>query len=286
MTTETTSAPGNPGATVSLKNDGPAFELPAELREPAAEAATTPEKDAKPSQTTAQDPAENPEAAKTDDTTDKKEEKPRNRAQERIDDLTRRMREAERRAADLTAETQRLNARLQERAAKVDPNDFAQTEDYRVEKAVKTSQIEATFDQAQMQAVEAQRARVEVFQAKVEAARERDPSIEQKLQRFASVPVTEFGASFIADSAAAVEIAAHLADFPAEAARIAKLPVGAQGVELARLEAKLTAPPVRRISQAPTPVPTLGGSRSPAVKDTADMSVSELSAMLYGKRSA
>ena len=26
---ETTSAPGNPGATISLKNDGPAFNLPA-----------------------------------------------------------------------------------------------------------------------------------------------------------------------------------------------------------------------------------------------------------------
>ena len=283
MTTETTSAPGNPGATVSLKNDGPAFELPAELREPAADAAKPSETvEAQQAQDPAKDSAENPEAAKTDEKT----EKPRSKVQERIDELTRGKREAERRAAQALADVQRLSARLNERAAKVDPNDFNQTEEFRVEKAVKVGQIEATSDEANRYAQEAAVRRSEVFLTKIEAARERDPSIDQKLQAFASVPVTDFGASFIAESPVAVEIAAHLATFPNEAARIARMSAGEQGVELARLEAKLTAPPVRRISQAPTPVPTLGGSRSPAVKDTADMSVSELSSMLYGKRSA
>jgi len=282
--TETSSAPGNPGATKSLSNDGPAFELPAELREPATDAAKPPETaEAKQAQDSAKDPAATPEeAAKTDEKT----EKPRSKIQERIDELTRGKREAERRAAQAQADLQRLSARLNERAAKIDPNDFTATEEFRVEKAVKVGQIEATYDEASRAAQEAATRRSEVFTAKLEAARERDPSIDQKMQAFASVPVTEFGASFIADSPVAVEIAAHLASFPNEAARIARMPAGEQGVELARLEAKLSAPPVRRISQAPTPVPTLGGSRSPAVKDTADMSVSELSAIIYGKKSA
>lgn len=281
--TEANSAPGNPGATISLQNEGPKFELPAELREPAPEAAKPPETaEAQQAQDPAKDPAENPEAAKTDE----KAEKPRSKIQERIDELTRGKREAERRAAQAQADLQRLSARLNDRASKVDPNDFTQTEEFRVEKAVKVGQIEATSDEAHRYAQEAVAKRLDVFSAKIEAARERDPSIDQKLQAFSRVPVTDFGASFIAESSIAVEIAAHLANFPDKAKHIAELSLGEQGAALARLEMELKTPPVRRISQAPTPVPTLGGSRSPAVKDTADMSVSELSAFLYGKKSA
>jgi hypothetical protein len=284
MMTETISAPGNPGATKSVANDGPAFELPAELREaPATDAAKTPDQaEAQPAQDPAQDSAEkNPEAAKTDDKPEK--DKPRSPVQQRIDELTRGKRDAERRAAQALSDLHRAQTRLQEREAKLDPNDFNATENFRVEKAVANGRIEDTYAEAERQIAEAAAKRSEVFTAKVEEARASIPDIEQKLQAFARVPVTDFGASFIAESAAAVQIAAHLADHPQEAVRIARMPEGQQGIELARLEAKLTAPPVRRISQAPTPVPTLGGSRSPAVKDPADMSVSELSAVLYRK---
>lgn len=285
---ETSSAPGNPGATKSVNVDGPAFNLPAELTEakaPADEAAKPQDTaEAKPAQDPAQDSAaKSPdEAAKTDDKPEK--DKPRSTVQQRIDELTRGKRDAERRASQALADLQRAQARLQERESKIDPNDFQATENFRVEKAVAQGRIEDSVVEAERQIAEVAARRSEVFLAKVEAAREAVPDIEQKLKAFASVPVTEFGASFIAESAAAVHMAAHLADHPAEAARIARMPEGQQGIELARLEAKLSAPPVRRITQAPTPVPTLGGSRSPAVKDTADMSVSELSAMLYGKK--
>lgn len=284
MSTEVSSAPGNPGATVSLKNDGPAFELPAELREAPAEApkAATTEVQPAPTEDPAKDTAaENPEAAKTDD-----KDKKRSPVQQRIDELTRGKREAERRAAQHLEDLQRLQARLQDKASKIDPNDFAATEDFRVEKAVAQGRIEDTANEARRAMDEAARSRSEAFISKVEAAKAADPTVEQKLQAFSNVPVTDFSASFIAESEQAVQIAVHLAAHPAEAARIARMPEGQQGIELARLEAKLSAPPVRRITQAPTPVPTLGGSRSPAVKDTADMSVSELSAMLYGKKSA
>ena len=283
--TETTSAPGNPGATTSLKVDGPTFELPAELREPATDAATTADKaeTAQPAQK--DDPAQKDSAEKTPDEAAKTEKtEKRSTVQQRIDELTRGKREAERLAAQRLADYQRLQAKLDEKAAKVDPNDFAATEDFRVEKAVAQGRIEDTANDVMRASQDAARQRGEVFLAKIEAAREADPSIEQKLQAFANVPVTEFSASFIAESEKAVEIAAHLAQHPAEAARIARMPEGQQGIELARLEAKLSAPPVRRISQAPTPVPTLGGSRSPAVKDPADMSVAELSAVLYARK--
>jgi len=280
---ETTSAPGNPGATVSLKNEGPAFNVPSEAA--TADDATKPAEkaeDAQPAQKTdpAQDTADKPpEAAKDDE-----KEKRRRSAQERIDELTRGKREAERKAQQAVAEVQRLTARLNERSSKIDPNDFQAAEDFRVERAVSQGRIDDTVQQARIAIEDAARARSETFISKVEAARESDPSVDQKLQAFANVPVTDFSASFIAESEKAVELAAHLGSHPAEAARIARLPEGQQGIELARLEAKLSAPPARRITQAPTPVPTLGGSRSPAVKDTADMSVSELSAMLYGKK--
>ena len=276
--TETSSAPGNPGATISLKSEGPAFQLPAELREPAP-AATTEE--AKQAPEPAQDPVETPETAKTEE--QDKQEKPRSKTQERFDELTRKMREAERTAREAVARAQELAKRLDEKAQKVDPNDFQATEDFRVQKAVATTQIEEATDRAQAQMAEVIRARAESFTAKAEAAIEADPSVVPILQAFKYVPLSDYAESFIAESVAAVEIAKHLVTNPAEAARIKGMSQGDQGKELARLEAKLTTPPVRRISQAPTPVPTLGGSRSPAVKDTADMSVAEIAALLNKK---
>ncbi len=53
---ETSSAPGNPGATVSLKNEGPAFNLPAELTEAKAPA----DEAAKPQETAEAKPAQDP----------------------------------------------------------------------------------------------------------------------------------------------------------------------------------------------------------------------------------
>lgn len=250
----------------------PALEIPVEAHAET-ETATTETQPGDPAQDTAK-----PEAAKTED-----KDKPKNSAQQRIDELTRTMRDAERRALQSQQEVARLQARLQEKAAKIDPNDFTQTDDFRVEKAVASGRIEEAADTAQQSIRDARAQRAEVYFAKVEAALERDPSLEQSLQAFARLPVQETAATIIADSPIAAELAAHLGKNPREFDRIAKLPDGLQGAELARLEAKLSAAPVRRISQAPAPVPTLGGSRSPAVKDTADMSISEMQAMLYRK---
>lgn len=280
---ETTSAPGNPGATVSLKNDGPEFNIPPEAKAPDATPADKAET-AQPAQK--DDPAQDPAAKTPDDKaakTDEKE-KPRSPVQQRIDELTRDKRAAERLAQQRLADLERLQTRLREKEAKLDPNDFAAQEDFRVEKAVTQGRLDDTAAEARRALDDAAQARSETFMSKVELALASDPSVEAKLEQFANVPVTPFAASFIAESEKAVELAAHLGGNPKEARRIANLPEGQQGIELARLEAKLSAPPVKRVTQAPTPVPTLGGSRSPAVKDPGDMSVSEIAGMLYGKR--
>lgn len=282
---ETTSAPGNPGATISLKNEGPAFNVPPEATDVADATAAEKAETAQPAQK-AEDPAQDPAAKSPDDKaakTDEKE-KPRSSVQQRIDELTRQKRDAERRAQQTLQELERIQAKLRDKESRVDPNDFAAVEQFRVEKAVAEGRYDDTAAEARRALDEAARSRAETFYTKVEAARASDPSIDQKLQQFSNVPVTEFSASFIAESEKAVEIAAQLGSNPDLARRIASLPEGQQGAELARLEAKLSAPPVKRVTQAPTPVPTLGGSRSPAVKDPSDMSVSEIAGMLYGKK--
>jgi len=206
---ETTSAPGNPGATVSLKNDGPEFNIPPEAKAPDATPADKAET-AQPAQK--DDPAQDPAAKTPDDKaakTDEKE-KPRSPVQQRIDELTRDKRAAERLAQQRLADLERLQTRLREKEAKLDPNDFAAQEDFRVEKAVTQGRLDDTAAEARRALDDAAQARSETFMSKVELALASDPSVEAKLEQFANVPVTPFAASFIAESEKAVELAAHV----------------------------------------------------------------------------
>lgn len=208
--------------------------------------------------------------------TDKgKEEPKRNRAQERINELTQKRHDAERRAAAAEAELARLRKPL---SAKADATDeerdrVASRQAYREEMA---ENAEANVSEAARQAGELRR---QVFEAKVEAVKDRSPDA---LAKFYAVPCSPMMADYLAESDKAGELAAHLGGNPHEARRIAELPPARQAIELAKLEGRLqAAPEVRRISQAPAPSETrLKGGSSPPAFDASKANAGDVQAML------
>jgi hypothetical protein len=212
-----------------------------------------------------------PAAAKPDGEQGEGEKKGKSRFQERIDDLTAARRDAERRAA--AAEARALQ--LQQQLKPPGPNaSLEEHDDYRVERAV----VKARADELQHEAKTAQQEAVQktfdTFAAKAEAVADRMPGL---VDKFCDLPeVSQAMASFVAESDKGAEVAFHLAQNPNEATRIARLSPVHQGIELARLEGKLSvAPQIRKVSTAPAPPPTVTGNPSPASRDPHEMSQAE-----------
>lgn len=204
-------------------------------------------------------------------------------ARDRIDELTAQKYEAQRKADEAIAELRRLREQLQTRP-EIDPNDFNAQQADTLRRAVK----EERFDETRQQAIKAQKdieqARVSVFDAKVEAARERIPDMDQALREFANLPLSSEAADIIVESDKAAEIAYFLAKNPEQAHRIARLPAAKQGAELAKIEQRITIAQPRRNSAAPPPVPMIGASSAPAAPTVHEAGVAEIAAMLgYGK---
>lgn len=172
---------------------------------------------------------------------------------------------AEERALEsLRRQTESLKAQY-EAANKVDPSDFNANTAAQTAKAVIGVQYGVAQQQMEDHARRIAENRGATFNAKVDAARERIPDIDATLNAFRSLPVSEFAADLIAESDRSVEIANYLGRNPQEAFRIHSLPPAYQGAEIARIEAKVSTMPMKRISQAPAPVSTVsGGSGSPA----------------------
>lgn len=239
-------------------------------------------------------PAESEAAAdqaQTPDTEDSREEqsdepkqKPRSRFQERIDNLTQARRDAERRAEQAERKAALAYQRLQ-RAGLVDPNDWDATQAATVSKALAESQIEdarAEYEDAARQRetldIETRAARKDAFVDRVQESLDRMPDFFQVFND--SLPVTDHMAELIAESPSGVEVAYYLGKNPNEAARIASLPLLKQAAELVRLEARVTPPKTRKISNAPQPPTKISGAAASAGKSITDMSISEMQAHL------
>lgn len=145
--------------------------------------------------------------------------------------------------------------------------------------SVRDEMREQAEERAKSGATEAHETRRQIFEAKVEAIKDRSPDA---LAKFYAVPCSPMMADYLAETDKAGELAAHLGSNPHEARRIAELPSARQAIELAKLEGKLSsAPEVRRISQAPAPSETrLKGGSSPPAFDASKASVGDVQAML------
>lgn len=231
-------------------------------------------------------PAQTPPATEPSATTEpdapvnepeKTEEPKRNRASERINQLT-----AEKHAAIREAATLRQQIAALQNAPKpqVDPNDYDAVQRENVRGVFREEQVTNAHQQYQSAVQRAQAAQAETFNAKVEAARDRIPDISQTIQVLASpnVPFTEAMFEIVSESDHAAEVAHYLAKNLNEVYDIARMSPAQQGRALARIEAKVNLP-TRRTSSAPPPPPTVTGAQAARERSPSEMSAAEYIAM-------
>lgn len=225
-----------------------------------------------------EDPGQ-PEAAP--ETPDDKSDAKKSSAQQRINEITKEKHEANRRAesAERTArDLQRQLSEMRQEYQRLDPNDTVGQQQLSTRAAVKAERLEQLQAEGQSAAAEAAQSRAAMFTAKIDAARERIPDIDQAMANFSAVPVSDVAADLIAESEKAAEITYFLSRNPAEAHRIHRLPPHMQGAEIARIEARVAQAPARKASAAPPPVKTnLGGGSSPPGKSIETQSMDDWS---------
>jgi hypothetical protein len=255
MTTEAIAAPA----------EAPELKVPV-----ASEVPPAPANDAPPAQdTSAPDPSE---VDKPDAETEQK--KPKVSFSERIGQITAARKQAEAERSIALQEVERLRREIDAiRGQEIDNLPFEQQDSARVREVLKQEKLADKEAEVAARDTFVKQARQAGFMAKVEAVSDRMPDL---LEKFASVPVSEQAAELIAESDRAAEIAYYLANNPREAHEIASLPAHLQGARIARIEAKVSsAPSVRKVSNAPQPIPTLKGGSSPGTKDPGEMTMEE-----------
>lgn len=201
------------------------------------------------------------------------------RAKERIDQLTRQKHDAERESARL-----RERLALYENSKQPDPSQFTDQTAYDLENTkfamsqVRRQELTLEAEDAQKRAVataaEAFSERAETFRIDVP---EYNPDALANIIRDA--PNAGAMALEVLESEFGPALDHHLSQNPREALRIASLPQRLMVRELARIEARLSEPPQRRITQAPAPVkPVVGSASRSSEPDPAQMGMSDYAA--------
>lgn len=209
-------------------------------------------------------PEQQPEAEQTE--TPKK----KHWAHDRIDQLTRQRRDAERERDELRSKLEQKQAPSQEQ--------FDDYDDYVVEKA----SYKMERDRLNSQSESLQRSIDETFQLRVDAAREIYTDYDVVAQNPA-LPITDAMAEVIKDSDQGPDIAYYLGKNPKEALRIATLSKTRQAVEIGKLEDRLSKPaPIKKPPPAPIN-PVTGSSIGTVAKDPSKMSDKEWFAARYAK---
>lgn len=182
-------------------------------------------------------------------------------AHERIDELTRQRREAERQAEYWKSRASQT--------VDVDSLDYEEGIAERVQQRTRQEQAETAQTSAAMLAQEA-------FSHRELMAREKFTDYDA-VTRNPSVPITPAMAEIIRDSDLGPDLAYHLGKNVTEAAKIAALPANRQAVELGKLEARLSAPkPLPK--QPPAPVQPVSGIVAGGSRDPGKMSMAEYAA--------
>lgn len=280
MTDTTTMAPAV--ATDAVPST-PATEQPAKARDESGRFASTNDDPATPA-AEAETPEDGTPAPDADKTEDPKLDKERKKAsaKERIDQLTAQKHESNRQRQESDARADRAERRAHDLVQQLqalqnaDPLDPATD----VRRAVKLENL----TEAKAELAEARQAshgaRVAEFTAKVDAARDTIADLDQSLQVFGKIPLSDAACDVIASSDKAAEIASFLGKNTREGYRIANLPVYLQTAEIARLEARLSPPIAKTVSTAPKPAPVLGGGSNPMSFDPRSAGVADMQAQL------
>lgn len=179
-------------------------------------------------------------------------------AHERIDELTRQRREAERQAEFWKA-----------KAEKIQDLDSLEYDDQIAERVL----IRNRREQGETAAESAGSLAQEIFDIRQDEARERFPDYDAVALN-PKVRITPGMAQVIQDSELGPDIAYQLGKNPAEAVRIAALPAHRQAAELGKLEARISAPK-RLAKQPPDPVQPVNGIKAGGAKTPEEMSFTE-----------
>lgn len=215
------------------------------------------------------DDAQASEAAKT-------LQKRKQTAKDRIGELTRQKRDAERDAAQLRKRLERYEEQAQEPdPAKYDDLDKLSSDQAASAAAkMRKAELEADATDASERATQARQAE---WAARVAAFKEEAPDFEQ-VAFSPNVPVTTQMAEILTDSDHGPAVAYYLGNNPLEAAEIAQLSEREQAMAIGRIEGQLSQKPVRRVTQAPEPVQTVSGKSPGAIPDLNKMSMKEYAA--------
>lgn len=191
--------------------------------------------------------------------------------QKRINQLTGRMRQAEREADYWRGVAEGRNAQpsgQQEPAQprkKLDPNDFNSDAEY-LEAVAEQHKKELRAEIERERQQDAERERQAAIAKSAEAARKKYNDFDE-VALDPTLPVTQH----MYDAAIGEnlgDVLYHLGKNPAEARRISQLSTTQQVKEIGKIEARLTAQPAtKRTTNAPTPPPKVGGGGSTPEKD-------------------
>jgi hypothetical protein len=181
--------------------------------------------------------------------------------QERWNKLTREKNEAIRRADFLEQEVAKLRGGLKP------PN----PEEFDDQSELTAAKVNHTLDQREIKRLEGQskesreqadEAKLEIFNAKADEARDKYTDFDDVVTRPAQLPMSQATQSLILDMEESAEVIYHLAKNPQEARRIDRLSEREKAFELGKVASRITQPPPRKITQAPAPVDSVGGKSS------------------------
>lgn len=215
---------------------------------------------------------EKAEAEEGDDADEGKSKRNRKSASERISQLTQIRR-------DLERENQRLKAQVErtQKLERPDPNNYDDPDEYQSDLAaykVRKSSADDLDASAKDAETRAQQAMYEAYQERVLDFAAETPDF-QSVAGNPALPITETMGREIMDSEFGPQVQYFLGKNPAEARRISALPINQQIREIGRIEARVSAPAPKRITQAPEPIKPVAGKRVNPVFDPEKASTEE-----------
>ena len=184
---------------------------------------------------------------------------------------------------DLEREVAQLRSRLErnQKLERPDPGKYDDPDEYTSDLAVyklrtsETSEIEEGVKHAQESA---NQALVQSYQEKILDFAAETPDFHSVASNPA-LQITPIMANEIMDSDQGPQVQYYLGKNPREAAEIATLSPAQQIRAIGRLEARVSAPVVKRVTQAPAPIKPVTGKSSPSLSYSESMSMEDYARM-------
>lgn len=209
----------------------------------------------------------------------------KNGVQSRIDELTRKARDAERRANYYEGLATQPAQNPAEDAAKPTADQFDDYGEF-VEALTdwKVAQKSQTLAQDAAKGV-VQHERQANYQERLAETKATIADYDAVMEKAADMQIADYVGEAVYDSERGPEIFYHLAQHPEVAERLNGLSPLKAAMEIGKIEAQLSAPAVKRASQAPAPItPIVPGSNTKVNLDTADFETYVLERRKQGAR--